>query len=38
MTELLIVVWVIWAVLLTWRQVRHDRRLRDVEYKMEARR
>ena len=33
MIELFVIVWLIWAVLLTWRWRAADRRIRELEYK-----
>jgi hypothetical protein len=32
-----IIVWVAWALLMTWRQVQTSRQVRDIEHKMETR-
>lgn len=32
MIELAVLVWLIWTVVLTWRQAVLDRRIRDLEY------
>lgn len=38
MIELFVVVCFVWAGLVTWRQIRQDRRLRDLEYKTGSKR